>query len=284
MSRPLAPDVFAYSEVREFLKDLYEYRKNHVRGFSYRAFARKADLQSPNHLKRIIDGERDLTAEMAVRYAQVFGLQDDAARFFCDLAALGRAKTDVERAQAQERLAINRSYHLGHRLQEAEAAYHARWFIPVVRELAALPEFHADPVWIAGQLLPKITEDEATEALETLLALGMLTQDENGRLVRSDTVITTGAETRGQHIVRYHKAMLERAAASLDLVRGPQRDISSLTFALDDATFRELKSKLQAFRKELVGWVAEREAQGSRVVQLNMQLFPMSELVHEDKS
>jgi hypothetical protein len=36
-----------------------------VNMFSHRAFARRAGVRSPNHLKRIIDGDRSLTAGLS---------------------------------------------------------------------------------------------------------------------------------------------------------------------------------------------------------------------------
>jgi uncharacterized protein (TIGR02147 family) len=277
VTRPAAPDVFTYLDVRTFLRDTYDFKKAAGRGFSFRAFARKVGLRSPNHLKRVIDGERDVTAAMAPRYAEALGLLGEPARYFCDLAAFSRAGSASEKNDAYDRLMANRGYQRVHRLDAAHAAYHANWYIPVIREMAALPEFRPDAAAIASRLLPPISKAEAQEALNTLVALGMLYEDGNGGLRRGEAIVSTGPETRGLHIVNFHRAMLERASASMELVRAADRDISALTFCVDNATLHELKSRLQAFRKELVGLLSERETSGTRVVQLNMQLFPLSQ-------
>src|SRR5688572_29452348 len=52
------PDLYGYLDHRVYLRDEYAARKAEKRGFSFRAFSRRAGLQSPNHLKRVIDGER----------------------------------------------------------------------------------------------------------------------------------------------------------------------------------------------------------------------------------
>lgn len=60
-------EVYGYLDYRAFLADLYTAKK--ARGFSYRSFSRRAGLSSPNYLKLVIDGQRNLSAKMAERFA-----------------------------------------------------------------------------------------------------------------------------------------------------------------------------------------------------------------------
>jgi uncharacterized protein (TIGR02147 family) len=268
-------DVFAFLDLQQLLGAYYEARKAQGRGFSYRAFSKRAGLRSPNHLKRVIDGERPLTAPMAVRYADAMDLVGDAHAYFLDLAAFSRAETVDERNAAYARLASYRRVREAHRLELAHAAYHASWYVPAIRELAATPGFREDPAWIARTLVPPITRAEASDALDTLLDLGLLTRDPAGRLVHGEAVVTTGAETRGLHIANYHRAMIARAADAIDIVPRGERDISSLTFACTTEDLAEVKRRVAAFRREIIALLADR-ADGDRVVQLNFQLFPLS--------
>ena len=273
--RAAQPDVFAYLDYRAFLRDTYAVRKAEGRGFSYRAFSKRADLRSPNHLKRVIDGERSLTPAMAVRYAAALGLTGDQSSGFLDLVALGESGTDAERNAAYERLQSSRGYRKAQKLEVAQAAYHGSWYVPAVRELVGAVGSRPDPAWIARTLMPPISVADATRALETLLALGLLERTPDGGLRQTDALVTTGPETRGLHVRNYHRALLERAAAAMELVPAPERDISSLTFTADDETIGEVKRRIQAFRRDLIAYLTEHP--GRRVVQLNLQLFPLSQ-------
>ncbi|HHO50040.1 MAG TPA: TIGR02147 family protein [Deltaproteobacteria bacterium] len=279
-TRPQPLDVFAYLDVRTYLRDEYTHRKAQGRGFSYRAFSRRAGLRSPNHLKRVIDGERTLTPEMALRYAEALGLTGNSATYFCDLAAFGRASTLEERNAAYKRLAGYRSYRRAHHLEICHAEYHANWYIPAIRELVLRHDFCEDPAWIAGQLIPAIRPSEAQHALRTLEELGLLKR-EQGRLVQGEPVVTTGPETRGLHIRNYHRSMMEHAVQSMDLVPAAMRDISSLTFCTGEETLIDIKERIQRFRQELISLVAD-TVEGDRVVQLNIQLFPLSQAEQEE--
>ena len=267
-------DVFAYLDFRAFLRDYYAARKAAGRGFSYRSFSRKAGLKSPNYLKLVVDGERNLSSEMAQRFGRACNLSGDALRYFIDLVAFGQASTLAERNAIYARLNGYHRYRNAHRLDAAHAAYYSAWYMPAIRELASRADFRDEPAWIAAQLWPAITPDDAARALEILLQLGLLVR-EDGRIVQREALLSTGPETRGLHIVSYHRAMVDRAMASIDLVPASQRDISSLTLCLSAQGVRAFKERIQRFRKELLE-LSALEERPAQVVQLNFQLFPLS--------
>src|SRR6478735_304809 len=103
--------------------------KERRRGFSHRAFSRRVGLGSPNHLKRVMDGERNLTLEMAARFAEALGLTGEAADYFVQLVRLGQAKSSLERSRAYEKLTTFKAYRRTRKLDIAHAAYHSTWYI-----------------------------------------------------------------------------------------------------------------------------------------------------------
>jgi uncharacterized protein (TIGR02147 family) len=76
--------VYSYTDYRRFLADHYAYAKA-AHGFSFRAFSQRAGIRSSNYLRLVIDGERNLSAPMAVRFAKGCGLAAESAEFFCEL-------------------------------------------------------------------------------------------------------------------------------------------------------------------------------------------------------
>lgn len=268
------PNVFAYLDSRRFLGDHYAHQKRTTRAFSYRSFARKAALKSPNYLKLVIDGERNLTPEMAHRFAAACGLSGQALTYFVDLVGFTQARTTDEKSARYERLIRFREHRSIHRIDIAYGQYHSRWFVPAIRELVFRRDFRRDPQWIAAQLLPAITEREAAEALDLLLELDLLT-DQDGVLVPTEALVTTGPEVKGLHYRQYHRTMMTRAAASLDDLPAAERDISSVTLCLGEDGVARMKDRVRAFRRELLQLSAD-EPNPKRVVQVNFQVFPLS--------
>jgi uncharacterized protein (TIGR02147 family) len=266
-------DVFRYLDYRAYLADYYRAKKS--RGFSYRAFSRAAGLGAPNYLKLVIAGQRNLTPAMAARFATACGLGGEAAQYFEQLVAFNQARTSEQRNRSYARLLAFGRYRRGHKLELAQSAYHSTWYLPALRELVASPAFREDPDWIADMLWPKIKPSEARQALDTLLELGLLDRDPHGRLRQRDAVVSTGPETVGMHVANYHAEMMRRATAAIELVPAPSRDISALTFCVGPDGLARLKQRIQEFRRELIELV-ESETDRGQVVQLNLQLFPLS--------
>jgi uncharacterized protein (TIGR02147 family) len=269
-----ANDVFGYLDYRAFLRDYYLDRKDR-RGLSFRAFSKRAGLRSPNYLKLVIDGDRNLSDEMAGRFAKAVGLDGDAAAYFGELVRFNQARTSAERNDSYSRLTGYRHYRRAQPLELGHAAYHSTWYLPAIRELAARRDFRDDPAWIAKSLRPPITKAEASAAMKTLLELGLLVRDENGDVSQGEALVSTGAETRGLHIRNYHRTMMERAIESMDSVPAAERDISSITMCLSTDGLAHLKQRIQRFRRELLE-IASLEQAPEQVVQVNFQLFPLS--------
>lgn len=269
------PDVFGYDDYRAYLRAYYAHRKASGRGFSLRVFSRRAGLSSSNYLKLVMDGDRNLSAAMAARFASACGLAGQAAEYFCELVALAQAKSHAERERVYRRLKGFRRFRQVHPLDDVYEAYHAHWYIPAIRELAARRDFRADPKWIAGTLMPAISARKAAQALKVLRELGLLVDDGAGGLKQAHALVATPDRPLGHHVVRFHRVMMERAAESIDLVPRAQREIASLTLCLSQAQLLALKEELAELRADLLSrYVAGEDAR--RVVQLNLQLFPLS--------
>ncbi len=275
---PSEPDIFSFRDYREFLRAVYSERKKSEYGFSYRAFARKAGLSSPNYLKLVSEGERSLTPKMAGRFAEALGLAGEAAGYFCDLVAFNQASSAPERERCYARLGRYRRYRNSFRLDAAHAAYHSEWYVPAIRELAACRGFREDPRWIARVLRPAITARQAKQALGILERLGLLVRDENGRLVHDEPTLTTGDDRPlGHHVATFHRAMMQRAADALDEVPREEREIASLTLGLREEQLGEFKQRLYDLRQELcAASLEDRRGAPTRVVQINFQMFPLS--------
>ena len=272
---PRAPEVFAFRDFREYLRAHYVHQKAHTYGFSLRAFSKRAGLRSSNYLKLVMDGDRNLTPEAAARFAAACGLRGQAAEYFCELVAFGQAKHADERARVYERLKRFARHRQVHRLDAAQEAYHAQWYIPAIRELCARADFREDAKWIGRTLRPHVAPRDVEQALAVLERLGSLKRDAGGRLRQAEPLVQTPDGPLSHHVVSFHRAMMQRAAEALDSVPRQEREIASLTLCLSEPQLSELKQRLERFREELLH-VFQSDADARRVVQVNLQMFPLS--------
>ena len=276
------PDVFRYRDYRSFLADVYRVRKKSEYGFSYRAFAKKVGSSAPNYLKLVTEAQRNLTPDMAGRFAKALGLRGEAADYFCDLVEFNQASSAPERERCYQRLKRYKRYQSAFRLDAAHAEYHSEWYIPAIRELVVCSDFREDPKWIARRLKPSISARQAAHALEVLLKLGLLVRGVGGKLAQNQPVVTTGDDQPlGHHIVTYHRIMLERAAEALDTFGREEREVAGLTLSLSTEQYRNFKQRLYQFRQELLQDALDAEegaGKPAHVVQINLQMFPLTDL------
>jgi uncharacterized protein (TIGR02147 family) len=275
MARTLQIDVFSYFDYRSFLRDAYTDLKQRQRGFSYRWFARKAGMTSPNFLKLVIDGKRNLTAESTEKFATALGLTSQETSFFRELVGFTQAPTATEKNRHFDRIGAFRRHRAVRALERHQFEYLSRWWYPAIRELVACEGFVEDEAWIAQQLVPAISPSQARQALDLLLELGFLERDASGTLRQGEPLLSTGAEVRSLAVGNFHRQMMERAAASIELVDRELRDISGVTVALSPESFQMFKQKIIDLRAELLELSAA-EKHPTRVVQINFQLFPLA--------
>jgi uncharacterized protein (TIGR02147 family) len=281
--KDVAVSVYDFLDHRAYLSAYYTEAKRTRPSFSFRLFSKLAGLRSPNFLKLVIDGERNLGADSVGRFAEALGLEGADAEFFADLVAFGQAQTLAEKNRAFERIAASRRFRAARRIDGELFAYLSHWYNPVIRELAARDDFQEEPRWIAAQLRPRVSATEAAEAMKLLLSLGLLVRDQKtGRVVRGEPTLTTEHEVRSLGAAAFHRQMLEQAAQSIDTVPRELRDLAALTVCVSGETATLVKQRIHQFREALTE-LCDADTKGSTVYQLNVQWFPLS-LAKEDDS
>ncbi len=269
------PDVFEFEDYREYLKAYYASARAAVPGFSFRSFSKKAGYTSPNFLKLVMDGDRNLGEESVARFASAFGLTGARRRYFERIVAFCQATDTEERNDAFARLRATQAYKRARPIESDLFDYLSNWYGPAIREMTARLDFQEDPAWVAAELLPPIKPDEAAKTLDTLERLGLVERDGDGRLRRGEPTLTTGPEVTGLAVRNFHSQMLERAEQSLDLVHKDLRDVGTVTVAVSHKTAVELKARVQDFRSSVLR-LCDAEEAPEVVYQLNLQLFPLS--------
>jgi uncharacterized protein (TIGR02147 family) len=268
------PDVLHYSNYRTFLLDYYEFKKAEQPVFSHRYFARKAGMTSPNYLKLVMDGKRNLTKKTLVKFLAALGLKGMRAEFFENLVFFNQSTALPERNAYYGNILRVRAKAGLRKLDEAQFQLFSDWRHIVVRELASAKGFRPDAGWIAKKLGKVISEKEAEESLQLLSVLGLLRKTANG-FMQTDINITTSDEVRSLLVKNYHHQMIRMGATALDNLPASQRDISSITIPIHAKDFQKLKEQIRLMRKELLNLGAE-QGSGEDVVQVNIQLFPLT--------
>ena len=283
MKRGPVPDIFAYLSYRKYLDDWFHARKEADTRYSHRLFARRAGVRSPSLLKEVVAGRRNLSPVAVDGFLAALALPDEEAQFFRHLVQLEQARNEAEKNQAWEYIASSVRFRSARRIEGAMFRYLSTWYFPAIRELALCDSFVGEPAWIADQLLPKITEEEARVALDTLIELGMLVRNGDS-LQPAEVSVATPHEVAGLAVHNYHRQMLKRAAECIELVDPDERHLTAVTVAIPRSLVPTLKAELDAMQERLLHLCDERAEDAERVYQVNLQLVPLSGGTEENRS
>jgi uncharacterized protein (TIGR02147 family) len=270
------PLVFGYTNYRKYLGDFYNARKNSARGYSYRQFGIKAGFSSPNALKNVIEGERNLTPQSVEQFLVALGLDGDEANYFRYLVLMNQAEHDVDKekffAKLQEYIPNSRRYEL-----EGDAMeYIQHWLFPVIREMIGADDFRDDPYWIKRRLRSNADLKDIASALTFLKRNGFIFKDENGKFAVKDDVILSSDEVRSMAIRGYYRRVIEQSIAMMEEVPVKEREYGALIFNLPEEDVPELKEKLKTFLNDLHKWTLKKSQKDGVVIQYLFQMYPQT--------
>ena len=272
------PDIFEYLNYRDFLREMFSYHKQKNKNFSYRYFSGKAGFSSPNFIKLVIDGDRNLANGSIAKVSKGFGLKKREREFFEYLVFMNQAEShDDKDYYYQKMMAMKVTAAFG-KIEKAEYDYFSNWYYPVIREMVMFGNKKLTPEDIAGHLNPKITPAQAKKALKALTDLNLIKKNEDDTWETKEKAITTGPEVKSIVIANFHKEMIGLAKSSIDRFPSGQRDISALTLSVSSESIKEIKQRISVFRKELLEFACN-EKKSDQVVQINFQLFPLTDKI-----
>ena len=265
--------VFDFLDCRDVLKEAYEEKKASVPHFSYRMMGDRLEIDG-SYLYRILQKELHLPTRCLPRAIELLGLTGRSAEYYQLLAAYQRERGTKARQDILEKALSLRDVERS-RLQENELAFFNNWWVVAVRCLIEVVHGRAHPAELAARIEPRITEDEAKQALELLTDLGLVKNGNSGRLVLAQTHLTASGPDKNLAVQSFQKNMLRLAEESFDRFPKEQRNVSTLSVAIDDQAWREIKEMLRECRRQIQKRVEDAN-QPDRVMQIVMASFPLA--------
>lgn len=271
--------IFEYLDYRKFIRDFCVEKRKEFPGFSYRYLSQKAKIRSPGFLSWVIQGKRNISNQLIVKLAQALKLSARETEYFGHLIRFNQAKDcDEQQYEYKKLLAFRRG-----KVAQVTAdhyEFYEKWYYSALRELIAVCPIRNDYKRIARLLEPPITPAEAMAGLDLLVRLGMARKDKRQFYERIDAVISSLDPADPAAVHRFQCACMELAKRAL--VRFPKagRDISTVTLSIDEKALDRIKEKTAAMRSEILE-IAREVQSPDRVMQLNVQFFPLSKVCKE---
>lgn len=269
-------NLFEYTDYRRYLKDFYSSQKQASSTFSFRVFALRAKLSSPNYLKLVIDGQRRITDKNLPNFIRGLKLSRNEADYFRNLVFYQEAD-DVEAKTMHLRELVKIR---GRVSREAKTLERDRfeilrtWHPWVIREMVLMADFRPDPEWISRRLRHKVTPAEVADALALLERLEFIRREGENYKV-SEPLITTGDDISLLLLNNLHRQFFEFAIQSVMNDKGPEKMVSGVTIAIPASRLPEVKAVVREFRQEFNKRFSTSEGNDS-VYHLSIAVFPLT--------
>jgi uncharacterized protein (TIGR02147 family) len=243
----------------------------------------KAGFSSPNFLKLVIEGKRNISNKSILKFAAFFKLNKEETEFFENLVLMNQSSNSEQKKYYYGKLSSLTGYIKKKLLEKQQYEYLSNWYNIVVRELICLCNKKFNPEKICKLLIPSITKKELYDSITLLENLNLIKKINKYEWKQNDPIISTGAEVSYISTINYHKEMLRLATLSLDNTSHTERDISSISVFISKKYIDKYKKLLYDFQDQLLK-LANEEQNREKMVQINFQMFPLTQSIdHYDK-
>tara|TARA_B100001248_G_C27399710_1_gene469147 strand:+ start:10811 stop:11677 length:867 start_codon:yes stop_codon:yes gene_type:complete len=270
-----------YADYRRYLKDYYQYKKTSDRRYNYGVFSARADIKSPNYLKLVIEGKRNLSDKMAEKFARAMEMDKEQSREFLTMVKYCQAKRNDERNLYLRELAelrVKKKIAKGEIKQEVWENIPS-WVSWVIYEMADMEGVNLNDKNLAQLLRGNVRQQDVENAIEKLIQAGELKRNDiDGRLEKASDVTRNREDVPVALVKKLQSELIQIGMDSLYHDSAEEREFGALTLCLTEEEFEKLKFELRQIRKRIHRdtAVARKENKGKRIYQLNLQLFPLT--------
>lgn len=277
------PVVFGFLDHRDFLREWFESKRKIVRTFSYRVFARKAGFASHAFLSEVIQGRRNLSEDSVDKCIHALGIAGEAATYFQLLVRYGQeSHLDRRRDHLSELLRLQASQSI-ERVAGSQSEYFAHWLHIALREVAVFGGFGSDWKAMAGFFKTPVTPEEVRQGIELLLRLDLIREGEDQGYVYSCPRLTPG-DIDARTVAALKRQMLLLAVDQLGRPEAPDAHVSSVTLSVSRDKLFRIREILDRTRRELLAETATDDIPADQVLQINLQMVPLTESLERYRS
>jgi len=279
-----APDVTSYLDYRAYLADFFEYKKKQFSSsrvpYNYSHFSAACGLKTPQYLKLIIEGSRNLSEKTIPLVARALCLKKEEANDF-KLLVLSNQETDPGRRALLFKELMDYRVQIKIKKGEINKKHFEQipnWATWVLFEATETNFSFHDSRDLQKLLRYKVTPQQAEDALNQLIDLGLIEKTQFG--YKKKRHLIQNADEIPVELVRSLQAQFMYLALESLYQDGPtEREFGSATLALTQQEFEEIRFKLRQQRKAIqkdISVARQSGIKGERIYQLNIQLYPVT--------
>lgn len=272
-------DVFLYSDYRDYLRDVYKWRKKALHPYSYSRFSESMGLGDRTFIQHILAGKRELPFAALEHVIGGLELNGEAAEHFRNLHGFAVSKNAADKdaywRKIRTRLILveNQADLASERAEILEY-----WYGTPVKEL--LCSGITDSKELQKKMRHPLSVSEIEFVIQRLVQLGFVGRSSERSCFRDlDPEIAVPTTGPFAAIVRqFQKEMCLRSAEVMELSEKEEREFQTLTFSLSQKAFEQARDLIRQSRDALLHIYSEDQDVKEKVYQVNLTAFPLADL------
>lgn len=270
---PAPPNIYVYDDFRLFLKDAFAFRKEKDPEYSYRRFAKDAGISNPGYLLDVIVGKRTLSDNAAEKTMKAFAMGDAEGEFFKLLVDFGQSKKEDKRQEIYQEILYRRNRSRFARISPHLVKYYQDFHYPLVRCAIEGFDFRGDYDSLSSVFDPPIAPASLKKYVRDLCEWDLVKQGPDGRYQVTESFVEPPA-TMAAMVRRLNREWILQAADAPFKYSADERHVSTLMLMVSEKTRKELRDKIEKFRREILETVEKDAEAPSGIMQLSIQYFP----------
>jgi len=273
--------IYHYTDYRKFLKDRFAEIKSTDRSFTYRYIASKAGFKSPGFFTQVLQEKVHLSERLIPNLSKVFDLKPAEARYFELMVHYNQADSHELKKQFFEKIVNSNKSQIIH-VNSDMYEFYDKWYYSAIRAVLHYSPFDGDFKKLAKAIVPSVSPAEAKKAVLVLERLGFLKKSDAGPYELTTKHISSGLDTDAVVINNFLINTLDIAKNAFYQFPKEKRSFSALTASISGPGYDKIKRRIDEFRAELVDIIGK-DDHIDRVYQVNLQIFPLTDLPEEKK-
>ncbi len=280
------PVLAEYVDYRKYLADFYQYQVQQTQGrlrpYSYSDFSAAANIKSPNYLRLIIEGKRNLSADMCGQFSRALRHNRAQTAEFLLLVTYCQEKDPMQRNRHLKVLSewrAKKSMEAG-KINTETWEQVSSWLVWVIYAMVDQEGVSFTPEKIRKVLRGQVNEAQVSQALQKLIDAGDIEIDPITNKARKTSLTMSGLDDIPTELIRkIQSELIYLGLESLHQFNPQEREVSGFTLAMTEKEFEWVRFELRKLRKHIQKEISmKRETtSGERVYQMNIQFFPLSD-------
>lgn len=276
------PVIYEYFDYREYLNDIFNFRKSENPAYSHRKFLADAKIPGSTYLLRVLRNERKLSPRYIANFSGALDHTPDEAAYFRLLVQFSHEKKVDQKELLLKDLLKRRSEKTVHTLEDGKLRYFEKWYYPVIRDLVGLIDFGSDYQALGRMLIPPVKAQQVEKAVAFLCENGFIRRREHGSgFEPAEPVLSTPPTVNSTILSGFHRKNLELDIEAFENCALSDRSISSVTMSVSEETFDKMRFEIAEFRKRLIA-LARKDTCPDRVVRVGFQMVPRAKVKRRD--